>query len=190
MTLQAEANPTDDMEEGYGDTDEVLAASIGISGGFNSVTFNENSGYSGGNIDMRQKTNRGVRTTSGGRPTSSLGVRKKGETMKKKPSLAMKIEDAINSIVEANNIDSQRANDVISRAQVRRLEEEARAYETSIMGVMTHLKTIDEVFNDLDLFARCTQLLMYRPEAQEMYAALEDMREQLVTFLKHSTKNL
>ncbi|XP_028791759.1 uncharacterized protein LOC114747572 [Neltuma alba] len=184
MTLLSEGAPNDDMEEGFGDNSEILGTSTGISGEFYLVTFNENSGGSRGNIGIRQDNNRGDR------PGSSLGIRRKSEAMKKKPTFPIKISDALSRIAKANGSDFQRGNDMVSQAQARRLEEKARAYETSIMGVLSHLKTIDEVFNDIDLFTRCTRLLMERPEAREMYAALKDRREQLVAVLKHFTKNL
>ncbi|XP_028753575.1 uncharacterized protein LOC114713154 [Neltuma alba] len=78
MTLPSEGVPENDMEEGSGDSDEILGAPTGISGEFNSVTFNDNSGGSRGNTGMRQETIRGGRSTGGSRPSSSLGVRKKG----------------------------------------------------------------------------------------------------------------
>ncbi|XP_028760824.1 uncharacterized protein LOC114719479 [Neltuma alba] len=70
MTLPSEGVPEDDIEEGSGDSDEVLEVSIGISGEFNLVTFNDNSG---GNTVIRQETICGGRSTGGGRPNSSLG---------------------------------------------------------------------------------------------------------------------
>ncbi|XP_028767833.1 L10-interacting MYB domain-containing protein-like [Neltuma alba] len=59
MTLPSEGVPENDMEEGSGDSDEILGAPTGISGEFNSVTFNDNSGGSEGNTGMRQETIRG-----------------------------------------------------------------------------------------------------------------------------------
>ncbi|XP_028801891.1 uncharacterized protein LOC114757062 [Neltuma alba] len=189
MTLPSEGVPEDDMEEGSGDSDELLGAPTGISGEFNSVTFNDNSGGSGGNTGMRQETIRGGRSTGGSRPSSSLGVRRKGESMKKKPTTTMKIADALSRIAQANENDSQREHEEISEARARKAEEEARAYETSIAGVMEHLNEVDEVTDDPDLFSRCTTLLMDKPAAREMYVALKNRREKLLLFLKHATKD-
>ncbi|XP_028788117.1 uncharacterized protein LOC114744100 [Neltuma alba] len=189
MTLPSEGVPEDDMEEGSGDSDELLGAPTGISGEFNSVTFNDNSRGSGGNTGMRQETIRGGRSTGGSRPSSSLGVRKKGESMKKKPTTTMKIADALSRIAQANENDSQREHEEISEARARKLEEEARAYETSIAGVMEHLNEVDEVTDDPDLFGRCTTLLMDKPAAREMYVALKNKRGKLLIFLKHATKD-
>ncbi|XP_028795647.1 uncharacterized protein LOC114751156 [Neltuma alba] len=180
MTLPSEGVPENDMEEGSGDSDEILGAPTGISGEFNSVTFNDNSGGSGGNTGMRQETIRGGRSTGGNRPSSSLGVRKKGESMKKKSTTTMKIADALSRIAQANENDSQREHEEIS---------EARAYETSIAGVMEHLNEVDEIVDDPDLFGRCTTLLMDKPAAREMYVALKNKREKLLIFLKHATKD-
>ncbi|XP_028791349.1 uncharacterized protein LOC114747223 [Neltuma alba] len=66
MTLPSEGVPADDMEEGSGDSEEILGAPTGISGEFNSVTFNDNSGESGGNARMRQEAISGGRSTGGG----------------------------------------------------------------------------------------------------------------------------
>ncbi|XP_028771686.1 uncharacterized protein LOC114728892 [Neltuma alba] len=159
MTLPSEGVPKDDMEEGSGDNDEILGAPTGISGEFNLVTFNDNSGGSRGNTGMRQETIRGGRSTGGSRPSSSLGVRKRRE------------------------------HEEISEARARKLEEEARAYETSIAGVMEHLNEVDEIVDDPDLFGRCTTLLMDKPAAREMYVALKNKREKLLIFLKHATKD-
>ncbi|XP_028800235.1 uncharacterized protein LOC114755513 [Neltuma alba] len=175
QTLPSEGVPEDDMEEGSGDGDELLGAPTGISGEFNSVIFNDNSGGSGGNTRMRQETIRGGRITDGNRPSSSLGVRKKGESMKKKPTTTMKIADTLSRIAQANENDSQREHEEISEARARKLEE-ARAYETSIAGVMEHLNEVDEVTDDPDLFSRCTTLLMDKPATREMYVALKNKR--------------
>ncbi|XP_028754585.1 uncharacterized protein LOC114714064 [Neltuma alba] len=168
MTLPSEGVPEDDMEEGSGDSDEILGAPTGISGEFNSVTFNDNSGGSGGNTGMRRENSRGGRSTGGSRPSSSLGVKKKGESMKKKNTATMKIADALSRIAQANENDSQREYEEISEARARKIEEEARAYETSIAGVMEHLNEVDEVVDDPDLFGRCTTLLMREQAAREM----------------------
>ncbi|XP_028768148.1 L10-interacting MYB domain-containing protein-like [Neltuma alba] len=154
MTLPSEGVPENDMEEGSGDSDEILMAPTGISGEFNSVTFNDNSGGSGGNTGMRRENSRGGRSTSGSRPSSSLG----------------------------------REYEEISEARARKIEEEARAYETSIAGVMEHLNEVEEVVDDPDLFGRCTTLLMREQAAREMYVTLKNKRERLLIFLKHATK--
>ncbi|XP_028782048.1 uncharacterized protein LOC114738191 [Neltuma alba] len=189
MTLPSEGVPKDDMEQGCGDSDEVLGASMSISGEFNSVTFVDNSGGSRGNTMMRQKTIHGGRSTGGVRPISLLQVRKKNESIKKKPTSTMKIADALSRISQVNEIDAQREHEEISEACARRLEEEARAYEKSIAGVMEHLNEVDEVVDDPDLFGWCTTLLMKEPVAKEMYVALKNKRKKLLIFLKHATKD-
>ncbi|XP_028789218.1 uncharacterized protein LOC114745235 [Neltuma alba] len=186
MTLPSEGVLEDDMEEGSGDSDEILGAPTGISGEFNSVTFNDNSGGSRGNTRMRQETIREGRSTG---LSSSLGVRKKVESMKKKPTTTMKIADALTRIAQANENDSQREHEEISKARTRKLEEEARAYEMSIAGVMEHLNEVDEIVDDPDLFGRCTTLLIDKPIAREMYVALKNKKEKLLIFLKHATKD-
>ncbi|XP_028754204.1 uncharacterized protein At2g29880-like [Neltuma alba] len=188
MTLPSEGVPENDMEEGSGDSDEILGAPTGISGEFNSVTFNDNSGGSGGNTRMRRENSRGGRSTGGSRPSSSLGVKKKGESMKKKNTATMKIADALSKIAQANENDSQREYEEISEARARKIEEEACAYEMSIAGVMEHLNEVDEVVDDPDLFGWCTTLLMREQAAREMYVTLKNKRERLLIFLKHATK--
>lgn len=190
MTLPSEGTPNEDLEEGSGDSDEILGAPTGISGEFNTVNFNDNSGGSGGNTELRQDTSGGGTSRGRSRPSSSLGVRRKSEVKKKRTSPSMKIADAISKIAETNISEAERGNEVISRAEARRLEEEARAYEISIRGVLSHLKTVPEVVSDPDFFRRCTQLLMERPEAREMYAALKDQKEQLLPILEHYTRDL
>ncbi|XP_028793743.1 uncharacterized protein LOC114749407 [Neltuma alba] len=189
MTLPSEGVPKDDMEEGSGDSDEILGAPTGISGEFNSVTFNDTSGGSGGNTGMRRENIRGGRSTSGSQPSSLLGVKKKGESMKKKSIATIKMEDVLSKIAQANENDSQHEHKEISEARARKLEEEVRAYETSIAGVMEHLNQVDEVVSDPNLFSRCTTLLMDKPAAREMYVALKNKRERLLIFLKHATKD-
>ncbi|XP_028788723.1 uncharacterized protein LOC114744716 [Neltuma alba] len=179
MTFPNEGVPENDMEEGFGDSEEILGAPTGISEEFNSATFNDNSEGSRSNTGMRQENTRAGKSTGGSRPSSSLGVRKKDESIKKKNTATMKIVDALSKIAQANENDSQREHEKIS---------EARVYETSIAGVMEHLNKVDEIVDDPDLFGRCTTLLMDKPAAREMYVALKNKRERLLIFLKHATK--
>ena len=118
-----------DLEEGSGDSDEILLAPTGISGDINRMTFNASQGTSG------EGSVRGKEPVSG---CGSLGVRKARGGMKKKHKgpASSRIADSLSQIVDLTRAEVEHAH---KRA------DEASANVPSITEVMKHLTQLDEV---------------------------------------------
>ncbi|XP_054801615.1 uncharacterized protein LOC129305675 [Prosopis cineraria] len=134
-----------DLEEGSGDSDEILGVATGVSGEFQRVILNTSQGiYSEGN-------GKELGTTSGG-----SGKRKRVECnskRKKKMTTSKVIADAISKIASVSETEATHVNG------------------TSIAEVMQHVDAIDEIRNDYDLYARCISLLMDQT-AREMFTEM------------------
>ena len=170
-----EQSRVNESEEGSGDSDEVIRGRTGLSGEFCSVTVGGSSGGNKHNVQGTSATDKSK--GSGNMTTSSLGVKKRGAAKKKKGSAATKIAEALNMMAEEARVEREKDD-------ARRAAAEARAYETSVLGVMDHLKQVPEVTCVGEFYKRCRRLLMRDQIAREVYVALKETKDQLLEFLR------
>lgn len=95
------------------------------------------------------------------------GVDKK---TKKKTTPALAIAEAVKEIAET----CKTRNDVLTNA--------------SIGDVMAELHSMDEITSDVDLFAKCCQLMMFKP-AREMFVSFQGFKDRRLKWLKYATDN-
>ncbi|KAK4276269.1 hypothetical protein QN277_019236 [Acacia crassicarpa] len=167
--------PEYDLEEGYGDSDEVLGATTGLNTNVNAFNLTSHSGGGGANtIKGKRKASSSLdKTRHGYRTTSSLRVRKRGDGKKRKMSASSKIADCLSRIDDTSDTEAHRSKGMTSHA-----------YDISVTGVLDHLQQVEEVVADGEFYRECVHLLINKPPLREAYNFFKGRREELVEMLR------
>ncbi|XLT50652.1 hypothetical protein HN873_043256 [Arachis hypogaea] len=150
-----------DIEEGSGDSEEGIDASLGVNSEFQHI-----------NLSSSQENN----------SQKSTGKRKRDvvcETTKQKKNFKVpaskQIANAISRIVSA----SESRSTIVSTFLVP---------GASIGEVMAEIQKMEMITSDPDFHSRCCQLMMFKP-VREMFVSLKGYEQILLDWLKHAAYN-
>ncbi|XLT31500.1 hypothetical protein HN873_062792 [Arachis hypogaea] len=150
-----------DIEEGSGDSEEGISASVGVNSEFQHI-----------NLSSSQENN----------SQKSTGKRKRDvvcETTKQKKKFKVpaskQIADAISRIASA----SESRSTIVSTFLIP---------GASIGKVMAEIQKMEMITSDPDFYSHCCQLMMFKP-AREMFVSLKGYEPRLLDWLKHAAYN-
>ncbi|KAL1299292.1 hypothetical protein AAHE18_18G098700 [Arachis hypogaea] len=150
-----------DIEEGSGDSEEGISASVGVNSEFQHI-----------NLSSSQENN----------SQKSTGKRKRDvvcETTKQKKNFKVpaskQIADAISRIASA----SESRSTIVSTFLIP---------GASIGKVMAEIQKMEMITSDPDFYSHCCQLMMFKP-AREMFVSLKGYEPRLLDWLKHAAYN-
>jgi hypothetical protein len=149
-----------DLEEGYGDTEELVAVCAGVGAVFRDINYSTSYGNDSEMSSVKRR-----------RFESCERIEKKKNM---KVSDAERIADALSTIASTFEL----------RAAVRKA---LIVPGTSIAEVVAELQDIEAIGSDLDWHSRCCQLMLFKP-AREMVVALKGLgnEQSLLNWLKYA----
>ncbi|XP_045790167.1 L10-interacting MYB domain-containing protein-like [Trifolium pratense] len=149
-----------DLEEGYGDTEELEGICAGVGAVFRDISFSSSYGNDSEMSSVKRK-----------RSESCERIEKKKNM---KISDAERIADALCRIASACQL-----REAVRKALI--------VPGTSIAEVVAELQHIEVIGSDLDWHSRCCQLMLFKP-AREMFVALKGLgnEQSLLNWLKYA----
>ncbi|XP_020211669.1 uncharacterized protein LOC109796407 [Cajanus cajan] len=149
-----------DIEEGSGDSEEIIPTSAGMSSELRNINLSTSEGSNSERSIGKRKR---------------VGASEKNESKNVKAPASKKIAEAISRIASTSESRSNALNTLV-------------VLGTSIPEVMDELDKIIEITSDDDWHARCSQLMLSK-SAREMFVALKGHKQRLLGWLKYAAYN-